>query len=165
MSTGTVNMSGGDRLAFTFGYGQGKYEHHGTITAKRAGSFNVDGTLIPFLHDQPEIPGDTSLTVDNGRNPPVNAPSPTPTPVASTDKKKKEEDCPQRGKGCHKAGTPEFTGFRCLIFRRVTDALYDRLSRLRQRQRPRQAAEKPNSTTSMIDPHENELASDQGTLA
>ncbi|HZI56382.1 MAG TPA: hypothetical protein VFF39_06380, partial [Verrucomicrobiae bacterium] len=100
MSTGTVIMSGGDKLAFTFGYGQGKYEHHGTITAKQAGSFTVDGTLIPFLHDQPEIPGDTSITVDNGRTPPVNVPSPTPTPVASTEKKKKEEDCPQRGKGC-----------------------------------------------------------------
>ena len=100
MSTGTVNMSGGDRLAFTFRYGQDKYEHHGTITAKRAGSFNVDGTLIPFLHDQPEIPHDTSMTVDNGKTPPVNVPSPTPTPVASTEKKKKEEDCPQRGKGC-----------------------------------------------------------------
>jgi hypothetical protein len=100
MSTGTVNMSGGDRLAFTFRYGQDKYEHHGTITAKRAGSFNVDGTLIPFLHDQPEIPHDTSMTVDNGKTPTVNVPSPTPTPVASTEKKKKEEDCPQRGKGC-----------------------------------------------------------------
>ena len=102
MSTGTVNMSGGDRLAFTFGYGQGKYEHHGTITARRAGSFNIDGTLIPFLHDQPELPADTTIPVANDRveNPPVHTPSPAPTPVASTEKKKQEEDCPQRGKGC-----------------------------------------------------------------
>ena len=102
MSTGTVNMSGGDRLAFTFGYGQGKYEHHGTITAKRAGSFNIDGTLIPFLHDQPELPADTTIPVANDRveNPPVHTPSPSPTPVASTEKRKQEEDCPQRGKGC-----------------------------------------------------------------
>jgi hypothetical protein len=102
MSTGTVNMSGGDRLAFTFGYGQGKYEHHGTITAKRAGSFNVDGTLIPFLHDQPEQVDNPPTVANNDKveNPPVQTPSPTPTPVASTEKKKKEEDCPQRGKGC-----------------------------------------------------------------
>ncbi len=102
MSTGTVIMSGGDRLAFTFGYGQGKYEHHGTITAKRAGSFNIDGTLIPFLHDQPELASDHSMTVANDKveNPPVHTPSPTPTPVSSTEKKKKEEDCPQRGRGC-----------------------------------------------------------------
>jgi hypothetical protein len=100
MSTGTVIMSGGDKLAFTFGYGQGKYEHHGTITAKRAGSFNIDGTLIPFLHDQPELQTDKPITVGNNENPPVHTPSPTPTPVATTEKKKKEEDCPQRGKGC-----------------------------------------------------------------
>jgi hypothetical protein len=48
---------------------------------------------------------------------------------------------------------------------RVDGTLMHDCGRLRQRQRPRQAAEKPNSTTSMIDPHENELASDQGTLA
>src|SRR5438270_3245507 len=53
MSTGTVVMSGGDKLALTFNHGQGKYEHHGTLTATRAGSFNIDGTLIPFLHDLP----------------------------------------------------------------------------------------------------------------
>ena len=103
MSTGTVNMSGGNRLAFKFGYGEGKYEHHGTITAKRAGSFNVDGTLIPFLHDQPEQPVETTTTIANNdkiENPPVHTPSPSPTPVAGTEKKKKEEDCPQRGKGC-----------------------------------------------------------------
>ena len=67
MSTATVIMSGGDKLAFTFGYGQGKYEHHGTITAKRAGSFNIDGTLIPFLHDQPELPTDKPITVGNDK--------------------------------------------------------------------------------------------------
>jgi hypothetical protein len=102
MSTGTVNMSGGDRLAFTFGYGQGKYEHHGTITAKRAGSFNVDGTLIPFLHDQSEQVDNPPTVANNDKveNPPVHTPSATPTPIASTEKKKKEEDCPQRGKGC-----------------------------------------------------------------
>ena len=100
MSTGTVIMSGGDKLAFTFGYGQGKYEHHGTITAKRAGSFNIDGTLVPFLHDQPELPVDHTIAVGNNENPPVHTPSPTPTPVSTTEKKKKEEDCPQRGKGC-----------------------------------------------------------------
>jgi hypothetical protein len=48
----TVTMSGGDRLAITFTYGQTKYEYHGTITAKEAGSFNIDATLIPFLHEQ-----------------------------------------------------------------------------------------------------------------
>ena len=95
MSTGTVAMSGGDRLALTFGYGQSKYEHHGTITAKRAGGFDIDGILIPFLHDQPETP----ITVGNNETPTVNKPTPTPTPVANNDKKK-EEDCPQRGKGC-----------------------------------------------------------------
>ena len=57
MSPGTVVMSGGNKLALTFGYGQGKYEHHGTITATRSGSFDIDGTLIPFLHDQPELVG------------------------------------------------------------------------------------------------------------
>ena len=78
MSTGTVIMSGGDKLAFTFGYGQGKYEHHGTITAKQAGSFNIDGTLIPFLHDQPELPTDKPITVGNNENPPGHTPSPLP---------------------------------------------------------------------------------------
>ncbi len=96
MSTGTVAMSGGDRLALTFGYGQGKYEYHGTITARRAGGFDIDGVLVPFLHDQPETP----ITIGNNDTPTVKQPTPTPTPVANNDKKKKEEDCPQRGKGC-----------------------------------------------------------------
>jgi hypothetical protein len=61
MSTGTVVMSGGNKLALTFHYGDAKYEHHGTLTATRAGSFNVDGTLIPFLHDLPGI----GLPADN----------------------------------------------------------------------------------------------------
>jgi hypothetical protein len=104
MSVGTVTMSGGNKLALTFGYGQGKYEHHGTITATRSGSFDIDGTLIPFLHDQPELVDNTvsgGNNNDNVGNPPVYRPSPTPTPVATTtEKKKKEEDCPQRGKGC-----------------------------------------------------------------
>jgi hypothetical protein len=56
LSTGTVVMSGGDKLALTFSYGQPKYEYHGTITASKAGSFNIDGTLIPFLHDEPGLP-------------------------------------------------------------------------------------------------------------
>ena len=60
MSPGTVVMSGGNKLALTFGYGQGKYEHHGTITATRSGSFDIDGTLIPFLHDQPELVGQSA---------------------------------------------------------------------------------------------------------
>ena len=100
MSVGTVTMSGGNRLALTFGYGEPKYEHHGTLTATRAGSFDIDGTLIPFLHDEPEIP--PTLASDTVENPPLRTPppSPTPTPVNTTDKKKKEEDCPQRGKGC-----------------------------------------------------------------
>jgi hypothetical protein len=61
MSAGTVVMSGGNKVVLTFGYGQPKYEHHGTITATRAGSFNIDGTLIPFLHDLPGegLPGDS----------------------------------------------------------------------------------------------------------
>jgi hypothetical protein len=104
MSTGTVVMSGGNKVALTFGYGQGKYEYHGAITATRAGSFNIDGTLIPFLHDQPELVDNTvsgGNNNDKAGNPPVYKPSPTPTPVAVTEeKKKKEEDCPQRGKGC-----------------------------------------------------------------
>jgi hypothetical protein len=102
MSAGTVTMSGGNKLALTFSYGQGKYEHHGTITATRAGSFDIDGTLIPFLHDQPDIPPTITVGNDNIENPPIHTPSPTPTPtpVATTEKKKKEEDCPQRGKGC-----------------------------------------------------------------
>jgi hypothetical protein len=104
MSVGTVTMSSGNKLALTFGYGQGKYEHHGTITATRSGSFDIDGTLIPFLHDQPELVDNTvsgGNNNDNVGNPPVYRPSPTPTPVAVTnEKKKKEEDCPQRGKGC-----------------------------------------------------------------
>jgi len=103
MSVGTVTMSGGNKLALTFGYGQGKYEHHGTLTATRSGSFDIDGTLIPFLHDQPELVDNTvsgGNNNDNVGNPPVHTPSPSPTPVATTDKKKKEEDCPQRGKGC-----------------------------------------------------------------
>jgi hypothetical protein len=103
MSTGTVVMSGGNKVALTFGYGQGKYEYHGSITATRAGSFNIDGTLIPFLHDQPELVDNTvsgGNNNDNVGNPPVHTPSATPTPVATTEKKKKEEDCPQRGKGC-----------------------------------------------------------------
>jgi hypothetical protein len=60
MSAGTVVMSGGNKVALTFGYGAQKYEHHGTITATRAGSFDIDGTLIPFLHDLPGegLPGD-----------------------------------------------------------------------------------------------------------
>lgn len=60
MSSETVAMSGGDRIALRFTYGEAKYEHHGTITAKRAGGFDIDGTLIPFLHDQPGegLPGD-----------------------------------------------------------------------------------------------------------
>ncbi|HEX3094985.1 MAG TPA: hypothetical protein VHW72_20265, partial [Candidatus Angelobacter sp.] len=103
MSTGTVVMSGGNKVALTFGYGQPKYEYHGTITATRAGSFNIDGTLIPFLHDQPELVDNTvsgGSNNDKAGNPPVHTPSATPTPVATTEKKKKEEDCPQRGKGC-----------------------------------------------------------------
>src|ERR1051325_4594813 len=52
-SASTVVMSGGNKVALTFTYGQGKYEHHGTLTATRAGSVNIDGTLIPFLHDLP----------------------------------------------------------------------------------------------------------------
>jgi hypothetical protein len=100
MSAGTVTMSGGNKLALTFHYGEKNYEHHGTITATRAGSFDIDGTLIPFLHDQPEIPPTITVGQDNVENPPIHTPSPTPTPVATTDKKKKEEDCPQRGKGC-----------------------------------------------------------------
>ena len=102
MSAGTVTMSGGNKLALTFGYGQGKYEHHGTITATRAGSFDIDGTLIPFLHDEPEIPPTITVGHDTVENPPVHTPSPTPTPtpIATTNKKKKEDDCPQRGKGC-----------------------------------------------------------------
>jgi hypothetical protein len=39
------------------------------------------------------------VTVGRGENPPAHNPSPTPTPALTTDKKK-EEDCPQRGKGC-----------------------------------------------------------------
>lgn len=104
MSTGTVVMSGGNKAALTFGYGQGKYEHHGTITATRSGSFDIDGTLIPFLHDQPELVDNTISGGNNNdkvENPPIYRPSPTPTPVAVTnEKQKKEEDCPQRGKGC-----------------------------------------------------------------
>src|SRR5579859_1220199 len=102
MSAGTVTMSGGNKVALTFHYGDPKYEHHGTITATRAGSFDIDGTLIPFLHDEPEIPPAVTTGHDTVENPPVHTPSPTPTPtpVATTNKKKKEEDCPQRGKGC-----------------------------------------------------------------
>jgi hypothetical protein len=104
ISVGTVVMSGGNKVALTFGYGQGRYEYHGTITATRAGSFNIDGTLIPFLHDQPELVDNTisgGNNNDNVGNPPVHTPSATPTPVATTtENKKKEEDCPQRGKGC-----------------------------------------------------------------
>jgi hypothetical protein len=104
MSAGTVVMSGGNKVALTFGYGQPKYEYHGTITATRAGSFNIDGTLIPFLHDQTELVDNTISGGNNNDqvgNPPVHTPSATPTPVAVTnEKKKKEEDCPQRGKGC-----------------------------------------------------------------
>jgi hypothetical protein len=55
MSPATVVMSGGNKLALTFGQGQEKYEYHGTITATQAGSFDIDGTLIPFLQDQPEL--------------------------------------------------------------------------------------------------------------
>jgi hypothetical protein len=55
MSPGTVVMSGGNKLALTFGQGQEKYEYHGIITATRSGNFDIDGTLIPFLHDQPEL--------------------------------------------------------------------------------------------------------------
>ncbi|HXA84532.1 MAG TPA: hypothetical protein VNZ47_05625 [Candidatus Dormibacteraeota bacterium] len=62
MSVGTVVMSGGNKLALTFGYGQNKYEHHGTITATRSGSFDIDATLIPFLHDQPELVDASSST-------------------------------------------------------------------------------------------------------
>jgi hypothetical protein len=102
MSAGTVTMSGGNKVALTFHYGDPTYEHHGTITATRAGSFDIDGTLIPFLHDEPEIPPTIATGHDTIENPPVHTPSPTPTPtpVATTNKKKKEEDCPQRGKGC-----------------------------------------------------------------
>ena len=91
MSAGTVTMSGGNKLALTFSYGQGKYEHHGTITATRTGSFDIDGTLIPFLHDEPEIPPTITVGNDTVENPPVHTPSPTPTPtpVATTNKKKK----------------------------------------------------------------------------
>jgi hypothetical protein len=39
-------------------------------------------------------------TVGREENPPVHTPSPTPTPVSTTNKKKQEDDCPQRGKGC-----------------------------------------------------------------
>lgn len=60
-TTGTAVMSGGNKLALTFGYGASRYEHHGTITATRAGHFNIDGTLIPFLHD---LPGE-GLPMDN----------------------------------------------------------------------------------------------------
>lgn len=61
LSTGTVAMSGGNQLALTFHYGDAKYEHHGTLTATRAGSFNIHGTLVPFLHD---LPG-AGLPADN----------------------------------------------------------------------------------------------------
>lgn len=61
-------MSGGNRLVLTFGYGQSKYEHHGTITATRSGSFDIDATLIPFLHDQPELVDNTVSGGDNNGN-------------------------------------------------------------------------------------------------
>ena len=60
MSPAGVSITGGDRFALTFRYGQAKYEHHGTIVAKQAGGFSINGTLIPFLHDQAGegMPGD-----------------------------------------------------------------------------------------------------------
>src|ERR1051326_6581602 len=50
-------------------------------------------------HSAPTTPQEPT-TVGRGENPPVNTPSATPTPALTTDRKKKEEDCPQRGKGC-----------------------------------------------------------------
>ena len=51
-----VVMSGGQKIALTFTYPQnGKYGYDGTLTATKAGGFQVDGTLIPFLRKQPGV--------------------------------------------------------------------------------------------------------------
>jgi len=86
-SAGTAEMSDGNRVALTFGYGQPKYEHHGTIKVTRAGSFNIEVTLIAFLHDLPA----EGMLADNAPQPPGNAgvvvtpsaPQPTPAPTAA----------------------------------------------------------------------------------
>lgn len=60
LAPGAISISGGDRQALTFTYGQSKYEQNGTIVSRQTGGFNIDGTLIPFLHDLPGegLPGE-----------------------------------------------------------------------------------------------------------
>lgn len=75
-STDVVSMSHGERIALTFSEGSKNFEYHGSLHSKQAGGFNVDGMLVPFLHELPcqdAGPGNTvevaSNTGDNaGKN-------------------------------------------------------------------------------------------------
>ena len=56
LSASTVVMSGGQKIALTFTYPpNGPYAYNGTLTASKAGGFQVNGTLIPFLRKQPGV--------------------------------------------------------------------------------------------------------------
>lgn len=67
-STDVVSMSHGERIALTFSEGSTNFEYHGSLHSRQTGGFNVDGMLVPFLHELPcqdSGPGNTVEVASN----------------------------------------------------------------------------------------------------
>lgn len=100
----TMAGAGGETISVHVGRAdlvRGRYEYKGSLTARRAGEFALEASVLPLLAEvvgdenddelEEEDTGDHSVTVSD------ETPIPLPVPHAHATESK---DCPQRGDGC-----------------------------------------------------------------